>query len=277
MAGLHGGLVRHHRARRRHGERPPIAETAREWLEWGAYKALELMVSPAVDVSNAPTGESVDVDGDDFGMAFGLLCVAGAARTGLTSLSRAAAPGVPGLLGSSATTAAGATGLPMAASSGASTPQTYGVLTRFYRYAARIPFPHTIQRGPGPMGMTENAWGRITLFPEAIAKYARAKGLDPVGEAWATLRHEMTHTARVFAFRATGQVQTKNAYLNARGRGLLLRRVRGGDDRARDDRGGGRLRLPGLPPAEARAALELHHRPVPGRPAVGRRLSTTVR
>lgn len=39
----------------------------------GAYKALELMVSPAVDVSNAPTGESVDVDGDDFGMAFGLL------------------------------------------------------------------------------------------------------------------------------------------------------------------------------------------------------------
>lgn len=69
--------------------------------------------------------------------------------------------------------------------------------------------------------MTENAWGRITLFPEAIAKYARAKGLDPVGEAWATLRHEMTHTARVFAFRATGQVQTMNAYLNARGRGFF--------------------------------------------------------
>jgi len=42
-----------------------------------------------------------------------------------------------------------------------------------------------------------------------------------VDEAWATLRHEMTHSVRVLAFRATGQVRTMNAYLNARGRGFF--------------------------------------------------------
>jgi RHS repeat-associated protein len=189
-------------------ELPPMEDlTLEDWVNGAMLTAAVMISNP--NVANAPTGQSVDVRADPLEMTLGVIGQAGFVAPALSAL-RAPLSGIPGVVARSTATSPTAAVL---RTRGATSSQTYGLLTRYYRATFRPRYQATWSTNFHPastriLGTTNVRTGQVTIFQPALRSAARQPG-DVLDLGWDALRHEWGH-------RMTTRIADRLGLLNQR-------------------------------------------------------------